>query len=603
MTALDELPSTSQEDQDVDLMVSLSDGKLNEDQARGILRRFNGDINRAMNAIFEEGESAPHQAMEVDRRHNNTPGPSTSRQEMETRTQDIIDLTGSENNKEYSQDTEPLATGGFDQGDDDLARALKASLETTSEAAFQPSDRAPDPQWAMVPSNVEAGPAMTQDDQHLSRAIEASLSSSMEDMTNVEYDVVPDAEALRNDIRPVALRPVDPKLCYTGLVIQALYVIEEVRQAVASLKLSDNHASSDAGLSALQQLFARMDSCPDAVLSVEEVIKSITTPPWISLRERPGDVSVGFFETVARAIRVAMTAHGSNAKLFNIPYGRVEGNHQVNLEGEAYIVPVDSSSENLTVPNDLMSRLTNLQLFEKSMILELSQVVTFHVSPAIHPRPTDTKTRPSFTFPKTIYLDRFLDENIDTVRAKWDQKKSLTHSAALLEERKNAITHFDNKDTLLNLKTSLRYYESVADAGGSSERQDTIKKMADKLRRVMEALNQELTVLDSEIAELNTRCGQLFDVPELQQYKYELKAVLIHNGLHGQKNIYSYVQHEGKWWKTVDASVCEVSEEVVFEDQTGVHLGAGPYILIYNCVASPPDEEVDVDYITPYDSM
>lgn len=50
-----------------------------------------------------------------------------------------------------------------------------------------------------------------------------------------------------------------------------------------------------------------------------------------------------------------------------------------------------------------------------------------------------------------------------------------------------------NKDTLLNLKTSLRYYESVADAGGSSERQDTIKKMADKLRRVMEALNQELT--------------------------------------------------------------------------------------------------------------
>lgn len=48
---------------------------------------------------------------------------------------------------------------------------------------------------------VEAGPAMTQDDQHLSRAIEASLSSSMEDMTNVEYDVVPDAEALRNDIR------------------------------------------------------------------------------------------------------------------------------------------------------------------------------------------------------------------------------------------------------------------------------------------------------------------------------------------------------------------------------------------------------------------
>lgn len=37
--------------------------------------------------------------------------------------------------------------------EDDLSRALAASLEDQG-PVFRPSDRAPDPAWAMVPSNV-----------------------------------------------------------------------------------------------------------------------------------------------------------------------------------------------------------------------------------------------------------------------------------------------------------------------------------------------------------------------------------------------------------------------------------------------------------------
>jgi len=58
------------------------------------------------------------------------------------RDKDVIDLTA-------------------DTGDDDsseLRRALKASLDTAPygphASQFGPSDRAPDPNWAMVPSNV-----------------------------------------------------------------------------------------------------------------------------------------------------------------------------------------------------------------------------------------------------------------------------------------------------------------------------------------------------------------------------------------------------------------------------------------------------------------
>ena len=54
---------------------------------------------------------------------------------------DVIDLTG-------------------DPYDADLSRALAMSLDEdtqkSSEAVFRPSTRAPDPNWAMVPSNVRS---------------------------------------------------------------------------------------------------------------------------------------------------------------------------------------------------------------------------------------------------------------------------------------------------------------------------------------------------------------------------------------------------------------------------------------------------------------
>lgn len=74
----------------------------------------------------------------------------------------------------------------------------------------------------------------------------------------------------------------------------------------------------------------------------------------------------------------------------------------------------------------------------------------------------------------------------------------------------------------------------------------------------------------------------------------------MHTGLPGRKQKYSYVQdNQGTWWKTVDytvtevswfpffpndrlLSICQVPEETVFSDPAGLHLGAGPYMLIYS---------------------
>ena len=46
-----------------------------------------------------------------------------------------------------------------DEDDKELARALQASLEDQGTTTFGPSNRAPDPNWAMVSSNVRVSPS------------------------------------------------------------------------------------------------------------------------------------------------------------------------------------------------------------------------------------------------------------------------------------------------------------------------------------------------------------------------------------------------------------------------------------------------------------
>jgi len=64
--------------------------------------------------------------------------------------------------------------------------------------------------------------------------------------------------------------------------------------------------------------------------------------------------------------------------------------------------------------------------------------------------------------------------------------------------------------------------------------------------------------------------------------KYDLRVVLMHDGLKGRKHVYSYVHHDDVWWKIVGHTVTKVPLEAVLNDKDGMHLGAGPFLLIYS---------------------
>ncbi|KAG9102524.1 hypothetical protein FRC07_010216 [Ceratobasidium sp. 392] len=81
--------------------------------------------------------------------------------------------------------------------------------------------------------------------------------------------------------------------------------------------------------------------------------------------------------------------------------------------------------------------------------------------------------------------------------------------------------------------------------------------------------------------DLKAESAGLWTRPELTTMPYDLRAVIIHDGLLGRAHLFSYVRRADKWWKVVDSTVSEVSEETVLSDSAGVHLGAGVVCLLY----------------------
>jgi hypothetical protein len=108
-----------------------------------------------------------------------------------------------------------------EEDSDDLSRALKASLETQSNLKFGPSQRAPDPNWAVVPSNaclssiyqsrvstkqlpqVQVGSTISQDDQAMDRAIHESLQGSYNDFAEEASEEKTFEDLVRRDNRYV----------------------------------------------------------------------------------------------------------------------------------------------------------------------------------------------------------------------------------------------------------------------------------------------------------------------------------------------------------------------------------------------------------------
>jgi hypothetical protein len=124
----------------VELLAGMMGGDFGQEEARRVLRKHRGNVQKAAEAILGG-----------DRGEDVSTAWNTSQTSQETAYADPTSSSG------VSQGTQASSSTVIDltSDDDDISRALQMSMETIpSEPTFRPSERAPHPEWQMVPSNV-----------------------------------------------------------------------------------------------------------------------------------------------------------------------------------------------------------------------------------------------------------------------------------------------------------------------------------------------------------------------------------------------------------------------------------------------------------------
>jgi len=279
-------------------------------------------------------------------------------------------------------------------------------------------------------------------------------------------------------------------------------------------------------------------------------------------------------------------------RLFSFRHGRVSIGPGSALER------VTSSAEGVQVVvvgfgganphNDLVScmdyNLTTVSnnTIHYDVIIEPSDVLGFQLT-RTNPHGSSNKTfADPIGYPRTIYLDRFLFDKFELVYHKKNIEQKMQQDIQELTRQRDTLKRYNQRDTLADLRSTLYYYEHVSEKGDEA-RQHILERTANQIKDILTMVTSKVEDIDHRLGKLQVEVNTIFDCPDLQQFRYDLRAVLMHTGLPGRKQIYSYVQDvKGSWWKTVGTDVTEVPEETVLTDPTGVHLGAGPYLLFYS---------------------
>ncbi|KAH7925332.1 hypothetical protein BV22DRAFT_1104980 [Leucogyrophana mollusca] len=589
----------AKEEESIDSILAVMGGSADREAARRVLRKCDGDTDKAALAMLdgdrgEELQPALWRSQSQDAISNPQLRPSR----VPTRPNSpVIDLTG-------------------DDANDDLSRALKASLQTVNPEGpkFGPSERPPDPNWAVVPSNVEAG-SEAQFYQTLERAIEASLEPSYHNDASEPYEPIP--AAIREIGCPVALRPTAQDMVHAALILQGLFFVPQVRERVASWRPSPPPGVAEVPpptsgpeflLWTLLEIFAHMDLARLPELTVDVALRAFEAERWSTLAEQPGDLSCKFLVHVCSMLEKLFTdqyiseghspPRSPRPRCLHFQYGNSASEPGGFLQ-ETCVVKVEvTGGEN----DDLIGRLSaqlskpHDAVSKQDVIFEPSDVVAFQLSRSsgnIFQGTSGEKKieRKPFKYPKHIFLDQFLKENVELAKSKRTQQREMNEEVEKLVLHKKSLTHFNEKDTLKALRSSLYYFEHVAEAKGDQERLNAIQATVTKLRGIITKVEKEIQCTEDKIKKIHADSATLFDCPELQKVRYDLRVVFVHDGLYGRKHLYSYVQEKGIWWKTADSLITQVPEETVLNDAAGLHLHAGPYLLIYSRALPESTEE------------
>ncbi|KAJ7770452.1 hypothetical protein B0H16DRAFT_1306638 [Mycena metata] len=571
------------------------------EHALSMLRKHDGNMDKAADSILSGASASAPVEMEQGR--------GRTREELES-------IANIRQDFAFMFPTPPNHTddsGGARGRARSADRVIDLTGEDSPPAAdtrFRATTRSPDPAWQMVRTNAPAAVAKSEDDQ-----LKEVMQASLHDFVAEELDTVPDDEVvLREDGRPVALRADVPGKAYAALVIQCLFNVPQVRQRCSRLHLNlvDGKipkAGDEWAMWSLIEMFTALDVGVVTVFTDEPVLDAWGAP-MLAQGDSVGQLSKLFLAEVALGVQSDLDNQGVEQvpvvnKLFHFKHCKIHSPatgppQQISELDTGHVVTIDTNPE--SPPNELVARLSQtLNTYhddgssDHQLIQEPSEMVTFHINVNPLSSTTGGPSPEPFVFPKSIYMDQFLAENLDLANETRASQRQIQNDLEVLRAKKQTITRFEvcfvfgvfillslaDCDVFEDLRGGIDYYENIA-LSDTPERLAQLKTTATKLKNILRKFEAEVAEIDEQIASLQTELDGLFDNPELQCHPYDLRSVLVHTGLPGRKHIYSYVHDKGVWWKIVDYTVTEVSEEVVLSDPAGLHLGAGPYMLMYS---------------------
>ncbi|KAJ6537423.1 hypothetical protein DFH09DRAFT_1178175 [Mycena vulgaris] len=463
------------------------------------------------------------------------------------------------------------------------------------ETRFRATTRSPDPSMQMVRSNRAMDIVKSSDDE-LNEVLKASYEEAA--YAAEDSDKVPaDDMTAREGNRPIALRADAPGKAYATLVIQSLYHVPQVRQRCSKLRLHTTDGerpqeNPDWALWELIDMFTSLDLGEINVFLDMDLLAAWETES-LTQATSVGKLSKEFLERIVNMLQHDLNVQQAEAantnRLFHFTFCKIHspvtGPPETVFESDSgHVVAIEINPE--APSNDLVARLS--QTFniynedgssDHQLIREPSEMVTFEIT--VHSNSSSGTTPEPFVYPKSIYMDEFLAVNLDLANETRMSQRQIQKQIEELTTEKRDITRHEGQDTFENLRGSIYYCENVAERE-TPERVEKLETMSGKLKTILHNLESDVETIDQKILSLQAELESVLSNPELQNHPYDLRAVLVHTGLPGRKHIYSYVQDKGVWWKTVDYTVTEVPEDLVLTDTAGLHLGAGPYMLMYS---------------------
>ncbi|ORZ20562.1 hypothetical protein BCR42DRAFT_489060 [Absidia repens] len=190
-------------------------------------------------------------------------------------------------------------------------------------------------------------------------------------------------------------------------------------------------------------------------------------------------------------------------------------------------------------------------------------------------------------FDKTIYLDRYLDSNFESLAPR---REKVASWAKQLEQYRDNIKKLSVKvDSVssgqqLDLSVPWMFEKTASILEGYEPSQSILNPidLSEAVRLLKEEASSTNDSLKANIAQVNeyeTKIRHEYD--DLTECAYLLHAVFMHKGEANYGHYWLYIlDHETDcWWKFNDSYVTKVEESEILKDTTGTK--SNPYFLVY----------------------